>query len=100
MEPGMAEILLGNLVNNAIRHNGPGGSMRIRLSGTVFTIANTGTDGPLDPERLFQRFSGSGKGLGLGLAIAQRVCERQGWSLGYVFEKGMHCFSVQPNTSG
>lgn len=100
MEPGMAEILLGNLVNNAIRHNGPGGSILIRLSGTVFTIANTGTDAPLDPERLFKRFSGSGKGLGLGLAIAERVCERQGWSLRYTFEEGMHRFSVQPNTSG
>ncbi|HRH69850.1 MAG TPA: HAMP domain-containing sensor histidine kinase [Flavobacteriales bacterium] len=100
MEPGMAEILLGNLVNNAIRHSVPGGSIRIRLSGTLFTIANNGTDKPLDPESLFKRFSGSGKGLGLGLAIAQRVCERQGWSLRYVFEGGMHGFSVQPSTAG
>lgn len=100
MEPGLAEILLGNLVNNAVRHNMPGGSIHIQLSATMFTIANTGMDNPLDPDRLFKRFSGSGKGLGLGLAIAQRVCERQGWSLGYAFEKGMHCFSVQPNVSG
>jgi len=100
MEPSLAEILLGNLVNNAVRHNMPGGSIHIQLSATMFTIANTGMDNPLDPDRLFKRFSGSGKGLGLGLAIAQRVCERQGWSLGYAFEKGIHCFSVQPNASG
>lgn len=100
MEPSLAEILLGNLVNNAVRHNMPGGSIHIQLSATMFTIANTGMDNPLDPDRLFKRFSGSGKGLGLGLAIAQRVCERQGWSLGYAFEKGMHCFSVQPHASG
>lgn len=99
MEPGMAEILLGNLVNNAIRHNAAGGRLRIHISATMFSVANTGADTPLDPQRLFKRFSGSGKGLGLGLAIAQRVCERQGWSLRYAYEDSMHCFSACPGVA-
>ncbi len=94
MEPAMAEILLGNLVSNAIRHNRAGGRITIGISPTACTVSNTGDAAPLDPTQLFKRFAGSGKGLGLGLAIAQRVCERQGWSLTYAYEAPLHVFRV------
>lgn len=94
MDPAMAEILLVNLVSNAIRHNVPGGRIGIRISPSSFTIANTSDGMSLDPALLFKRFAGSGKGLGLGLAIAQRVCERQGCTLDYVFEAPLHVFRV------
>ncbi|MBX2980609.1 MAG: HAMP domain-containing histidine kinase [Flavobacteriales bacterium] len=102
MEPAMAEILLGNLIGNAIRHNMRGGRIRITLTPDALSIANTGQGGALDPESLFKRFSGSGsgKGLGLGLTIAQRVCERQGWSLRYAYREDMHVFSVHPVAVG
>jgi len=100
MEPAMAEILLGNLVSNAIRHNTAGGSIRIDLSVAMLSIANSGSPKTLDPAGLFKRFSSSGKGLGLGLAIAQRVCERQGWPLHYAFAQGMHSFHVGVGTAG
>lgn len=95
MDAAMAEILLGNLIGNAIRHNVPGGSIFIGISATSLTIANTGAAQALDQTRLFQRFAGSGKGLGLGLALAKRVCERHGWSLTYAFEGGQHVFRAQ-----
>ncbi|MBL7937741.1 MAG: HAMP domain-containing histidine kinase [Flavobacteriales bacterium] len=102
MEPSMAEILLGNLIGNAIRHNKRGGRIHITLAPDMLTIANTGDGGALDLEALFKRFSGSGdsKGLGLGLAIAQRVCARQGWSLRYAYQEDMHTFSVHPAPGG
>ena len=99
MESAMAEILIGNLVSNAIRHNKEGGAMRIDLSSGVLSVANSGATTSLDPAGLFKRFSASGKGLGLGLAIAHRVCERQGWSLHYAFEHGMHIFTVRSLTN-
>lgn len=94
MDPAMAEILLSNLVSNAVRHNLPGGQIMIHLAPTALTIANTGAAPELQPATLFKRFAGSGKGLGLGLAIAQRVCERQGCTLSYAFDAGLHVFRV------
>jgi signal transduction histidine kinase len=100
MEPAMAEILLGNLVSNAVRHNVRNGTMCIALSAEKFSFSNTGADNALDTERLFKRFSAPAKGLGLGLAIAQRVCERQGWQLRYSFLVGMHTFEARiPNAA-
>ncbi|MFZ1658799.1 MAG: ATP-binding protein, partial [Flavobacteriales bacterium] len=96
----MAEILLGNLVSNAVRHNVRNGTMCIDLSAEKFSFSNTGADKALDTERLFKRFSAPAKGLGLGLAIAQRVCERQGWQLRYSFLGGMHAFEARiPNAA-
>ncbi|MBL7950093.1 MAG: HAMP domain-containing histidine kinase [Flavobacteriales bacterium] len=94
LDPAMAEILLVNLVGNAIRHNVPGGRIDVRITPSSFAIANTGAEAGLDPAHLFKRFAGSGKGLGLGLAIAQRVCERQGCTLNYAFEAPLHVFRV------
>ncbi len=98
MLPAMAEILLGNLVSNAIRHNQVGGRITISISPTACIVSNTGASAPLDPDQLFKRFAGSGKGLGLGLAIAHRVCERQACSLTYAYEAPMHVFRVALRT--
>jgi signal transduction histidine kinase len=85
--PGLAERLATNLVDNAIRHNMPGGWITVTTQASggnaILTVANSGPVVP--PEqvtRLFQPFRrlASGRadrkvdhGLGLGLSIVEAI---------------------------
>lgn len=83
----LAERLVVNLVDNALRHNTPHGEVRV-TTGTVdghavLTVANTGPPVPPDAVgRLFQPFQRLGatraartEGLGLGLSIVQAIAD-------------------------
>jgi signal transduction histidine kinase len=80
----LVERMIANLVENAVRHNTPGGWIGIRTlqqaDGAVFEIANTGPSVP--PEQiptLFEPFAraeqrvNSSDGVGLGLSIADAI---------------------------
>jgi signal transduction histidine kinase len=81
----LVEVLVSNLLENAIRHNVSGGHIHIDVgtdrTQAVLTVNNTGADVPADQiERLlqpFQHFDGqrsSGhEGLGLGLSIVDAI---------------------------
>lgn len=93
----LVELLLHNLLLNAIRHTGNGGQLSIQLSSAQLDIANSGT-ASLDTQKLFRRFSKmstDSTGTGLGLAIVQQVCLLHRWELTYRFEEGAHHFIVQ-----
>jgi signal transduction histidine kinase len=84
-EPQLVERLVANLVDNAVRHNVPGGRLDIATytaaGRATFTIANTGPVIPTgEVSRLFEPFqrlsSHAGpraNGVGLGLAIVQAI---------------------------
>ncbi|MBP2704269.1 HAMP domain-containing histidine kinase [Microbispora sp. RL4-1S] len=86
-DPKLIESLVANLVDNAIRHNHPGGRVQVTAttSGTraALTVTNSGPVVPGDQiPRLFQPFqklaadrSGRRDGYGLGLAIVHAVSE-------------------------
>jgi signal transduction histidine kinase len=92
----LADILLNNLLGNAIRHNQDGGSIDIRLRENEFHIANTGAALQFDPATIFDRFirGGNSGGTGLGLAIVRQICENCGFSLAYEYENGVHAIVV------
>ena len=84
-DPRLVERLVINLLDNALRHNVPGGWATVSChnsgGGPVVTVANSG---PViaggDVERIFEPFrrldrscSGSSEGHGLGLAIVKAV---------------------------
>lgn len=75
----LAERLVVNLVDNAIRHNVPGGWVEVTCGGGVLTVTNSGPVVPAGAVRqLFQPFerlgrARTGTGLGLGLSIVQAV---------------------------
>src|SRR6266567_3749412 len=83
----LAESLVANLLDNAIRHNLPGGQVEISTSltaaGAVVSVGNTGTVIPPDAvEDLFQPFrqlgtqrTRRGAGHGLGLAIVRAIAD-------------------------
>jgi signal transduction histidine kinase len=90
------EVLINNLLSNAIRHNTAQGFIILRLSADMLQVCNSGTN-TLDADALYKRFMNVDKGSpgsGLGLAIAKQVCNRYNWSLHYYFKDGLHRFSV------
>ena len=94
---GLTEVLINNLILNAIRHTSINGSISIKLNNSVFEVSNSGTE-KLNSDLLFKRFSRFSKdnnGSGLGLAIVQEICKSQNWTIDYRFENYNHIFSVK-----
>jgi two-component system OmpR family sensor kinase len=78
-------VLLGNLINNAIRHTPAGGRVDVVLrrdgERVGFEVVDSGSGiAPAELERVFDRFyrgeQAKGEGSGLGLAIVARIAGR------------------------
>lgn len=92
----LVEILLSNLILNAIRHNYAGGEIILNLTGERFIIQNTGDCHPLSGEDIFTRFhkSSGSEGSGLGLTISRQICENFNFLLTYQFNPPYHTFTI------
>jgi len=92
-DAGLAERLITNLLDNAIRHNGHGGSVVVRttaaLARAVLSVTNTGPlIHPAEVPGLFEPFrrrgtsrTSDGDGLGLGLSIVGAIAAAHGASV-------------------
>jgi signal transduction histidine kinase len=93
----LLEILVTNLIHNAIRHTPAKGTIEITVKPGVFTVSNTSENGELSESNLFKRFEKGSKdenSTGLGLAIVKRICEVSGYTISYSYEKERHIFTV------
>ncbi|HEY1820073.1 MAG TPA: HAMP domain-containing sensor histidine kinase [Trebonia sp.] len=83
-DPLLVQQLIANLIDNAVRHNVPGGDIQIATTtgdaGTVLSVINSGQVVPLaEVDRLFQPFQRYGPrrarrdGHGLGLSIVRAI---------------------------
>lgn len=93
----LIEIMLTNLLMNAVRHTGDTGTIGISLSSSELVISNNGLY-PLDPDKLFKRFSIASSqtpGSGLGLSIVKEICNRYGWMITYRFVEQQHVFRIE-----
>ncbi|MBZ5857689.1 sensor histidine kinase [Flavihumibacter profundi] len=98
--PALAEILIGNLVKNAVVHNLPGGYIKVHLDQTLLSIENTGKEIAERPEQLFERFrkgNADSKTTGLGLALVKQVTQLYEMGLLYEYENGIHRVTVAFN---
>ncbi|UKB79477.1 sensor histidine kinase [Chryseobacterium sp. MEBOG07] len=97
IHPALAEILLSNLLSNAIRHNLEGGKIEINLTHNYFQISNTGLPPHVPTQELFKRFKKSNQSqesIGLGLSIVKQICEVNDFSVHYDFADGWHSITV------
>jgi signal transduction histidine kinase len=86
MHPGLADSLLQNLLQNAVKHNVRGGEVSLYLSATELRVSNTGRAVDGDPARFFERFrkhNAASESPGLGLSIVQQICSYYGFGLDY-----------------
>lgn len=98
LHPSLADILVGNLIKNAIRHNIDAGWIEVVLSKKQLSIKNSGLPPSLPPAHLFERFrksNQSSSSLGLGLAIVKKICEVSGYQATYQFQKGTHHLQIE-----
>jgi signal transduction histidine kinase len=82
----LIELMITNLINNAIRHNIDDGFIRVTLTLSYLKIENSGKPLTIDPVELFERFKKSNQSetsLGLGLAIVKRICELYNFEVSY-----------------
>jgi two-component system sensor histidine kinase QseC len=96
--PHLAEVIVNNLLNNAIRYNKEGGIIKIELTPQRLIISNTSLLPALEKEKVSQRFyrhpDTKADGNGLGLSIVKQVCAVTGYTLQYDYQQGFHIFSI------
>lgn len=93
MNPYLAEILINNLIGNALKHNLVNGKIRVEGENNRLVFSNTGKTMAVNPENLFKRFVKHATGsdsTGLGLAIASEICRNYNLSLEYTYDNGFH----------
>ena len=98
LDASLAEILINNLLQNAIRHNEFGGKIILHAINNTFIISNTGPTIDFDQSELFTRFkksSVSTDSTGLGLSIVKSIANTYGFSVDYSFENALHSFILK-----
>lgn len=97
MNKSLLEILISNLLKNAIFHNQKEGKITIELNNEFLKISNSGKALALNAKTIFNRFvkeDTTNLTTGLGLAICKTICESYGFQIQYLFENSAHSFYI------
>jgi signal transduction histidine kinase len=102
MNPDLGEILISNLLGNAIRHNIENGWVSIDLNEKELVISNTGHKLSFNPNDLFKRFKKgdlSGDSSGLGLSIVNKIAALYHMEIEYMLDGNIHILKLAFNKS-
>lgn len=94
--PVLMEILISNLLTNAVHHTPTSGLITLYLGQESFFVENNGLPLPFEQDKLFIRFGKKNVnryGVGLGLAIAKEICTLYGFRITYHYQN-KHRFTV------
>lgn len=92
----LTEIMISNLLSNAIRHGIEETPVTLIVDKQSISVKNGGSRA-LNPDALFKRFMSVNtqtQGTGLGLAIVKEICDKYHWKIAYSHAEGHHIFSV------
>lgn len=93
----LINIMILNLLKNAIYHNQPSGELEILCGPNSLIIKNTGKELEISEGDLFKRFTKSSHkpdSLGLGLAIVKRICDYYQFQIKYAYLNKYHIISI------
>jgi signal transduction histidine kinase len=93
MNETLADILISNLLSNAVRYNIEKGFIKCEVSDNSLTITNSGLPLKVDPQLLFKRFSkvsDNPQSVGLGLSIVKKIADTYGIKISYTCTESVH----------
>jgi signal transduction histidine kinase len=91
----MVAMVIGNIVRNALQH-GTDDAIKVTLNDRTVIVTNRGGIESANLPRVFDmRFTTRTGGHGMGLYIAQRICERFGWTLNITSDASQTMATVQ-----
>ena len=93
----LLDVLLSNLLKNALSHNFANGEITIHLGPHRLAIANTGQPLAFPEDQLYDRFRKNPdkpQSLGLGLAIVKRICDLNDIKINYIYNQDRHLFEL------
>ncbi len=99
LDPFLFDILLKNLIRNAIRYGHNIGPIKIRTTTDTISISNYGEKLKVHTHKIFERFYSSnstGQSLGLGLSLVKRICDFNQLKIEYDYINNQHVFSISP----
>ena len=94
----LADILVTNLLRNALQHNQPGGWIGVSLTQQHLEVRNSGEPPTVPPAQLFERFrkcNATAGSLGLGLAIVKKIADVHRLQVDYRYGEGAHVVEVR-----
>ncbi|HSH50915.1 MAG TPA: HAMP domain-containing sensor histidine kinase, partial [Bacteroidales bacterium] len=97
LDPFLFDILLKNLIRNAIRYGSNRGPVRIKTENDKLIVSNFGEKLTVHPDKIFERFYSSNstkQSLGLGLSLAKKICDLNQLNILYDYKKGQHLFII------
>ncbi len=98
----LADILLSNLLKNAVKYNNEEGTLNIIIENNRITFQNSGNPVALDQSRIFNRFYKQGSdhtSTGLGLSIIKTIIKQYpGWDITYEYGDQLHYFILTKNS--
>jgi signal transduction histidine kinase len=89
----LADILISNLLSNAVRYNIDSGFIKCQVDNQYLVISNSGLPLYSDPDLLFRRFhkgSDNPQSVGLGLSIVRKITDNYNMSVSYTCTDNIH----------
>jgi signal transduction histidine kinase len=96
----LAEVLISNLISNAVRYNIDRGFIKCLINNRYLTISNSGVPLKTDPELLFRRFhktSENPQSVGLGLSIVKKIADTYKMKITYTCTGNIHELRLEYN---
>jgi two-component system OmpR family sensor kinase len=97
IDPFLLDILLKNLLRNAISYATIDGPIHIETNDNSMMISNYGPSLDIPAEKIFERFYSNHQkksSLGLGLSLVKKICELNQLKINYKFENRQHIFTI------
>ena len=94
----MLEILITNLIKNAVYHNIEDGFIDVRVINNMLVIKNSGEEINNSQENFFKRYNSGIKessSTGLGLSIINKICDVNNYKLNFHFFKSTYLMEVE-----